>query len=102
MPWKRHLYPDNWEEIAYKVKEAAGWKCERCGHPHDPAKGRTLTVHHLDGDPRNCKPENLAALCQKCHLIIQIRFRPFQTVMPFGLESWMLQRTLPTWLKISH
>ncbi len=26
-----------------------------------------LTVAHLDQDPRNCRPENLRALCQYCH-----------------------------------
>lgn len=32
---------------------------------------RVLTVHHLDGDKRNCRWWNLAALCQRCHLTIQ-------------------------------
>lgn len=27
-----------------------------------------LTIAHLDHTPENCAPENLAALCQKCHL----------------------------------
>ena len=27
-----------------------------------------LTVAHLDHDPTNCDPNNLRALCQKCHL----------------------------------
>jgi 5-methylcytosine-specific restriction endonuclease McrA len=25
-------------------------------------------VAHLDHDPANCAPENLRALCQRCHL----------------------------------
>ena len=29
-------YPDNWPEIAYKIKEQAGFKCERCGHEWIP------------------------------------------------------------------
>lgn len=28
-----------------------------------------LTVAHLDHDPRNCAPENLLAMCQRCHLV---------------------------------
>jgi hypothetical protein len=32
------------------------------------AAWRVLTVHHLDGDKRNCRWWNLAALCQRCHL----------------------------------
>ena len=27
-----------------------------------------LTVAHLDHTPENCEPENLKALCQRCHL----------------------------------
>lgn len=74
MPMKRELYPKNWKEIAAAKKEAAGWKCESCGKQcRKPGEkfdthARTLTVHHIDGDPGNCRPENLAALCAGCHL----------------------------------
>jgi 5-methylcytosine-specific restriction endonuclease McrA len=64
-------YPDNWKEIAQEVKDAADWKCVRCGHRHEPETGYTLTVHHLDIDPRNCAWWNIPALCQRCHLSIQ-------------------------------
>lgn len=65
------VYPENWPEIARAVKEKNDCHCERCGHPHDPAAGYALTVHHLDGDKGNCADWNLAALCQRCHLKIQ-------------------------------
>jgi len=71
MPKKKSEYPDDWKTIAYHVKNAAGWKCERCGHEHDVESGHVLTVHHLDGKKRNCEPWNLAALCQRCHLSVQ-------------------------------
>lgn len=64
-------YPPNWKEIAQAVKDAAHWVCVRCGKPHDPENGYTLTVHHLDLNPSNCSWWNLAPLCQRCHLIIQ-------------------------------
>lgn len=66
-------YPPNWPEISKACKDAAGWRCVRCGHPHDPKSGHTLTVHHLDGNKANCEWWNLAALCQKCHLHIQAK-----------------------------
>lgn len=66
-------YPPDWKEIAQRVKDAAGWRCVRCGHPHDPASGHTLTVHHLDIDPSNSRWWNLLPLCQKCHLSVQGR-----------------------------
>ncbi len=64
-------YPPNWDDIASAVKEAAGWKCVRCGHPHDPPRGYSLTVHHLTMNPSQCEWWNLPALCQRCHLTIQ-------------------------------
>ncbi len=66
-------YPANWPAIARATKEAAGWKCVRCGHPHDPGSGYCLTVHHLDLDPANCRWWNIPALCQRCHLAIQAK-----------------------------
>ena len=86
-------YPPEWPEVSLQTKEAAGWRCVRCGHPNerpghkvrcdrrcDPSrhrgglndgKQRILTVHHLDGDKSNLSWWNLAALCQVCHLQIQ-------------------------------
>ena len=64
-------YPPNWKDIAKAVKDAAGWKCVRCGHRHEPETGYCLTVHHLDIDPSNCAWWNIPALCQRCHLSIQ-------------------------------
>lgn len=66
-------YPDNWPEIARATKNAAGWRCVRCDHEHDPKAGYCLTVHHLDLDPSNNRWWNLAALCQRCHLSIQAK-----------------------------
>lgn len=66
-------YPDGWPEYARQLKEAAGWKCIRCQHPHDPSTGYTLTVHHLTMN--KAEPFEhwwaFAALCQRCHLTIQ-------------------------------
>ena len=39
------------------------------------AQWRVLTVHHLTGEPRDCRWWNLAALDQRCHLEIQGRVR---------------------------
>ena len=66
-------YPPDWPQIARAVKDAAGWRCIRCDHPHDPAAGRTLTVHHLDMVKSNCRWWNLCAVCQACHLSVQAR-----------------------------
>ena len=88
-------YPDHWDAIALAAKCRARWRCEHCNHPHDPKSGHTLTVHHLDGDKSNCAPENLVALCQRCHLTLQALYRPGQTVMPFAVTSWMQRCKVP-------
>jgi hypothetical protein len=97
-------YPADWAEVSRAAKCRAAWRCERCGHPDDPAacrdagvrrgrlpcdehcthredgKQRVLTVHHLNGDKSCCEPFNLAVLCQVCHLSVQARIvfdRPY-------------------------
>ncbi len=83
-------YPIEWPGVAWLIKTIAGWKCERCGHLHDPdpRTGFVLTVHHLDGNKTNLQHWNLAALCQKCHLRIQNRV-VFQRDWPFEHSPWM-------------
>jgi 5-methylcytosine-specific restriction endonuclease McrA len=85
MPMQRERYPENWEEISKRIRfERAQGKCEWCGaengKPH-PVTGSivVLTVAHLgtqhaDGTPGDkhdkldVRDENLAGLCQRCHL----------------------------------
>jgi len=74
-PMDRTLYPADWAAIAYAVKNAAGWRCQRCGkqcrRPGDPfdCQQNTLTVAHLDDpDPMCVDPGNLMAMCAPCHL----------------------------------
>ena len=86
-------YPPNWKAIATRIKDAAGWKCERCGHPHDVEAGRCLTVHHLTEEKWQCEDWNLAALCQRCHLIIQGRVR-FLNDYWLPHSAWMLPHVL--------
>jgi DNA-directed RNA polymerase subunit RPC12/RpoP len=74
-------YPSNWPEIAKRIKDMAGWRCENCGHPHDVEAGYMLTVHHLDMYKPNCDYKNLVALCQRCHLRIQAKYKPGQLML---------------------
>lgn len=102
-------YPPEWPAVSLATKEAAGWRCVRCGHPGerpgqkiacdsscDPArhrgglndgKQRMLTVHHLDGNKWNLAFWNLAALCQVCHLQIQGKVKMERRYM-FEHSTW--------------
>ena len=84
-PEERNRYPKDWDSISRWVRfDRAVYRCEcdgRCGHDHG---GRcnamhnekhpitksvvVLTVAHLDHTPENSNPENLLAMCQRCHL----------------------------------
>ena len=73
-------YPDNWDEIALKIKKAAQWKCAKCGmqclKPDDDISDlskserakKTLNVHHSNYQPEDNREENLIPLCTSCHL----------------------------------
>jgi len=74
-PENKHRYPPNWKEISNRIRfERAKGVCEFCqiaehGNPH-PITGSivVLTTAHLDPTPENCDDDNLAAMCQRCHL----------------------------------
>lgn len=75
MPVDWSKYPDNWDVIAFGIKEEADWQCECCGkqcrrpgEPFDTHKRETLTVAHCNHVESDCRPENLSAMCAPCHL----------------------------------
>lgn len=78
-------YPADWRQISLRIRfERADGRCEWCGaenlQPHPETGSKViLTVAHLgaarpDGTPgdkhdkMDVRDENLAALCQRCHL----------------------------------
>lgn len=81
-------YPQDWDEIAHRIKAANGWKCERCRKGHNLKEGRIMTVHHLDGDKANSRDYNLTCLCRRCHLKMHHLFSPDQ-IMMFPAPTWL-------------
>lgn len=51
-------------ELRAAIRERDGGACQSCG---GPPRRKSLDVHHLDGDKRNCEPGNLVSLCHPCH-----------------------------------
>jgi hypothetical protein len=81
-------YPADWQQVSRAIRHRADDRCEcegECGlhrtHPgprrcteRNGEKARwavgavVLTVAHLNHKPSDCRPENLRAMCQRCHL----------------------------------
>lgn len=74
MPMQIDKYPDNWKDISWNIKQSCGWVCQKCGKqcrkPGEPfdTHRNTLTVAHLNHEPKDIRPENLMAMCAPCHL----------------------------------
>jgi hypothetical protein len=83
MPMQRERYPNDWPAISARIRARAAGRCEWCQIDAGSLTTRgarvVLTVHHIgitrpDGRPgdrrdkRDCRDENLVALCQRCHL----------------------------------
>jgi 5-methylcytosine-specific restriction endonuclease McrA len=88
-------YPADWKAISARIRERDGNRCKWCGVENGALGYReadgtfvetpglqaeaarldghkviriVLTVAHVhDHAPENCEPDNLAALCQRCH-----------------------------------
>lgn len=74
MPIDYSQYPADWHEISRRIRQdRANNRCEWCGaenyQPHPVTGSKViLTVAHLDHDITHNDDDNLAALCQRCHL----------------------------------
>lgn len=72
MPCDYKRYHPDWANIRRQILDQAGDCCEFCGVPNHsrlPSGGLVvLTVAHLDHDVTHNTPDNLRALCQRCHL----------------------------------
>lgn len=68
----RHFYGAAWrKEIRPRILERENHRCKFCGrqnHAIDGSARIVLTIAHLNHNPADNRPENLAALCQRCHL----------------------------------
>ena len=71
-PENKARYPKDWKQIRAHILDRAGNRCEFCGVENHSVRDNgtkvVLTIAHLEHQPENCSPENLRALCQKCHL----------------------------------
>lgn len=58
-------YSIDWTKtLKRSIRERDRYTCQICGEPQGD---RALSVHHIDYDKKNNNPNNLVALCLKCH-----------------------------------
>ncbi len=78
--YDRKRYPSCWPKVSRLIRTLANGRCEYCERPFKLTK---LTTHHIgvpyaDGKPGNrhdkhdIRRENLAALCQSCHNLVDL------------------------------
>lgn len=92
MPCNYKNYSKDWKSISKQVIKEAGERCELCYAPNKEFISRNkkeaypwrltnleekavqviLTVHHIDSDKKNDSRRNLIALCQRCHLRLDL------------------------------
>jgi len=69
----KRLAADSW--FSRCVREAAKWKCQRCGAQHDPGSQGLHCAHFMTRGKWATRfdPLNVAALCYGCHSFIDSR-----------------------------
>ncbi len=67
---RKSRYPRGWSKIALKIKRLAKWQCEECGKRVKKSK---LHAHHIIRNKGDCRYENLVALCNVCHVSIEVK-----------------------------
>ena len=70
--WKggisKEPYCQEWtKEFRNFIKERDGYKCMNPYCFHKTGHAAVLIIHHIDGNKKNCRPENLTTLCRSCH-----------------------------------
>lgn len=61
------------EKLKEEIRARDGNRCKYCGKSQNEEKkqrGQKLSIHHLDGNKRNNKSNNLIACCHVCHGIM--------------------------------
>lgn len=58
-------YSIDWTEtLRRSIRERDNYSCQLCGKQQGD---KSHHVHHIDYNKKNCNPDNLITLCNKCH-----------------------------------
>ena len=93
MPINYKLYPKDWNLISKAIIKKQNGICYFCPaenyKPHWKTGSKViLTTHHIDGDLKNSSRYNLIALCQRCHLRLDME-KHFSKRVKIDKNYWL-------------
>ena len=97
MPCNYKDYPYDWKEIRKEILLRANNRCELCNaenyRPHWKTGSKViLTIAHIDQNKQNNKRYNLLALCQRCHLKIDLPYKiKKRSNGLYDIDEWVKQ-----------
>lgn len=66
-------YPSMWPLFSLRRRQAAHYRCQRCGVDCSHPTNRSLIqTHHINRIKSDCRDENLVVLCAQCHQALHI------------------------------
>lgn len=60
------------DKLKEQIRKRDAYICQICG-VHQSQLPRKLDIHHIDGNKKNNKPENLFSYCESCHIMLHWR-----------------------------
>jgi len=82
-------YTIDWTEtLKRSIRERDRYTCQICG---ELQRNITFSVHHINYDKKNCNPQNLITLCNKCHMKTNFNRKYWKEYF----DSWLIERFTP-------
>lgn len=78
-----------------RIRALDEYRCQRCGRTQEEQMSETrqsLSVHHIDGNKKNCSDDNLVTLCIKCN--VKIEYLPLRPNFKETIERRKLNKNI--------
>ena len=78
------------EDLKEIIRKRDNYECQNCGmteEEHLIVTGKSLTVHHIDYNKKNCSKENLITTCNSCNIRANYNRNYWKEIYNSKLES---------------